>query len=75
MFFFNIRDVPGFDRNLKPRAEFMPSTGLRIVVVPASLLSEFVILAHSNTQNNVETCGILAGKLVRLDHLLSIQLT
>ena len=53
---------------------FMPSTGLRMVVVPASLLSEFVILAHSNTQNNVETCGILAGKLVRIFKSSSLAL-
>jgi len=52
------KGVPSVDRSLKPR-----TTGLKTVVVPALLLNEFIMLAHSNTENNIETCGILAGKL------------
>nr|CAH0109413.1 unnamed protein product [Daphnia galeata] len=68
------REVPGFDRNLKPRTIFLGPSGLRTVVLPAALLDEFVSLANSNTRSNVETCGILAGKLEQnqfhITHLL-----
>jgi STAM-binding protein len=39
--------------------------GLRRVLIPAQLLPRFMLLAQSNSDNNVETCGILAGSLVR----------
>ena len=39
--------------------------GFRRVVVPADVDREFLARASSNTRRNVETCGILAGKLVR----------
>jgi len=65
--------VPSVDRSLKPRSE-LSTPGLKKVVVPASLLNEFIVLAHSNTENNIETCGILAGKLAHnqfwITHLL-----
>lgn len=60
---FSAKAVPSVDRSLKPRSE-LSASGLKKVVVPASLLNEFIILAHSNTDNNIETCGILAGNLV-----------
>lgn len=36
---------------------------LRPVHVPQCLISKFLQLAARNTQNNLETCGVLAGKL------------
>ncbi|XP_063532775.1 STAM-binding protein-like A [Cydia strobilella] len=39
--------------------------GLRAVVVPAGLMAQFLRLAQPNTRKDVETCGILAGKLER----------
>lgn len=30
------------------------------------MLNTFLVLAQKNTINNVETCGILAGKLVNI---------
>ncbi|XP_047526044.1 STAM-binding protein [Pieris napi] len=39
------------------------SGGLRTVVVPATLLSKFLVIAAANTAKNIELCGILAGKL------------
>lgn len=37
---------------------------LRQIVVPGNLTKRFLEKAQSNTFNNLETCGILAGKLV-----------
>lgn len=37
--------------------------GLRDVLVPADLPRKFLVKAEHNTLKNVETCGILAGKL------------
>ncbi|KAK4004809.1 hypothetical protein OUZ56_006533 [Daphnia magna] len=65
------KELPGFDRNLKPRTIFLGPSGLRTVVLPASVLDEFVSLANSNTKNNVETCGILAGKLEQNQFLIT----
>lgn len=36
---------------------------LRPVHVPQCLISKFLELAARNTENNLETCGVLAGKL------------
>lgn len=38
---------------------------LRPVHVPQCLISKFLRLASQNTNNNLETCGVLAGKLHR----------
>lgn len=56
---------PYFDRSLKPDA---PPTSLlegflRQIVVPDDTMTKFLTLANKNTVNNVETCGILAGRL------------
>ena len=40
--------------------------GLRDVYIPAELMVKFFNLAQPNTTNNIETCGIICGKLVRL---------
>ena len=39
--------------------------GLRQVVIPTELISKFLNLASTNTRKNLETCGILAGRLVK----------
>lgn len=38
--------------------------GLRHIVVPRNLCSEFLQLASANTAKGIETCGVLCGKLV-----------
>ncbi len=38
--------------------------GYRPVYIPADTASQFQEIASTNTNNNIETCGILAGKLV-----------
>lgn len=53
---------PTVDRSLKPSTSLIEGE-LRTVVVPSILMGKFLSLAQSNTKNNVETCGILAGKL------------
>lgn len=60
-----INGVPDIDRSTKP--DHFTSTGfsgLREVVVPSDLMRKFMVLAEHNTLRNIETCGILAGKLV-----------
>ncbi|XP_054261603.1 STAM-binding protein-like isoform X2 [Macrosteles quadrilineatus] len=65
--------VPGVDRSTKPHS-LLSSTlsnklGLRTVVVPHILHAKFIMLAQKKTENNIETCGILAGRLDH-DHLV-----
>lgn len=47
---------------------------LRNLVMPTKLIQEFLNVASTNTTNNRETCGILAGKLEKnkltVTHLL-----
>ncbi|KAM3961012.1 STAM-binding protein-like A [Aphomia sociella] len=52
----------GFNSVLPPLSA---SQRVRTVVVPAALLARFLHLAAANTAKNIETCGILAGKLER----------
>lgn len=59
---------PVVDRSLKPGAlsiiENVPTIeGLRHIVVPRNLCSEFLQLACANTAKGIETCGVLCGKL------------
>ncbi|XP_078485939.1 STAM-binding protein-like A [Ciona intestinalis] len=37
--------------------------GLRTILSPADLPTKFMQLAHGNTSRNIETCGVLFGKL------------
>lgn len=65
----NIPATPSVDRTVKPALGPASTTsfvrsGLRIVVVPKKVMMHFLTLANKNTLNNIETCGILAGKLV-----------
>lgn len=53
---------PGFDRSLKPSVSFMEG-GLRTVKIPHDTMKRFLDVARSNTSNNIETCGVLAGQL------------
>ncbi|KAF7265439.1 hypothetical protein GWI33_021098 [Rhynchophorus ferrugineus] len=66
---YNIPSMPSFDRSKKPSdhviANQFDNASLRIVVIPSRVMSSFQNMAQSNTLNNVETCGILAGKLER----------
>ncbi|XP_022237832.1 STAM-binding protein-like [Limulus polyphemus] len=72
--------VPVVDRSTKPSSLLSPGPssthafGLRTVIVPVGLMDSFLQLAQSNTSQNVETCGILSGKLCQnrftITHLL-----
>ena len=58
---------PSFDRTLKPKANNQANNyNLRTVYLPNDLIKKFLEVSASNTQRNIETCGILAGKLVNL---------
>ena len=47
---------------------FSSVEALRPIVVPGNLVTVFAQLAHGNTLRNIETCGILCGRLVRAKH-------
>lgn len=59
--------LPSIDRSVKPNYLLSPTTSshgkLRLVVVPGNLMKNFLQIAQRNTQRNIETCAILAGKL------------
>jgi len=55
------------DRSTKPMLCKNPSSNpynLRQIIVPGNLTKRFLEQAQNNTFKNLETCGILAGKLV-----------
>lgn len=56
---------PSIDRTLKPTvsSESLMEGLLRQILVPQDTMSKFLALASKNTANNIETCGILAGRL------------
>lgn len=59
-------DKPAFDRTLKPSPTSVLAAGtLRSVIVPTNTMAKFLQLAARNTATNVETCGILAGRLAQ----------
>lgn len=59
-------DKPAFDRTLKPSPTSVLAAGtLRSVIVPTNTMAKFLQLAARNTAANVETCGILAGRLAQ----------
>ncbi|OAD61644.1 STAM-binding protein [Eufriesea mexicana] len=64
---------PTIDRSTKPSL-LCDNFTLRDIVLPTKLMHSFLMLASTNTMNNKETCGILAGKLERnkllVTHLL-----
>jgi len=53
---------PLVDRNLKPKTAGN-IYNFRTINVPSDLAQKFLDLAQANTSRNIETCGILAGKL------------
>eukprot|EP00057_Strongylocentrotus_purpuratus_P032761 XP_788766.1 PREDICTED: STAM-binding protein-like A [Strongylocentrotus purpuratus] len=69
------RPAPTVDRSLKIDRTNKPAQmlgiasstsnlhGLRDLFIPADTMERFLVLASHNTQRNLETCGILAGKL------------
>ncbi|XP_020288708.1 STAM-binding protein-like [Pseudomyrmex gracilis] len=66
--------TPTVDRSTKPSLLTSDGLSLRDVILPNKLMHNFLSLAFSNTMNNIETCGILAGRLERnkllVTHLL-----
>ena len=55
---------PEVNRALKPFRNVLANThNLRIVSLPAETSRKFLNLAEANTSRNIETCGILAGRL------------
>lgn len=48
----------------KPSAYLENGTPLRTVFLPPNLRHQFLALASSNTNRNLETCGILCGTLI-----------
>jgi STAM-binding protein len=61
---------PKFDRQLKPSTSFLDGA-LRTVVVPETTMDKFLKLALANTRANIETCGILAGRLAQNKLIIS----
>lgn len=68
---------PQIDRSLKPTSPDISASatgGLRTIAVPKDTMYRFLYLAAENTARNVETCGILAGKLAhnqfKLTHVI-----
>lgn len=63
---FRIPSAPSFDRTKKPSDSDIAydSKILRTVVIPVKVMTLFQAMAHSNTFKNIETCGVLTGKLV-----------
>mgnify|MGYP005985210123 FL=1 len=62
-----IPGMPTVDRSKKPLDPLstrFESVALRRVIVPSKVMIQFQTMAQRNTMNNIETCGILAGKLV-----------
>eukprot|EP00794_Sanderia_malayensis_P016941 gene16942-18648_t len=64
--------IPYVDRAIKPklstfldRQDSTPINGMRRIYIPDELISKFLSIASSNTRMNLETCGILTGRLAR----------
>lgn len=70
----NQPSAPSFDRSTKPSgfySLFGGTEGLRRILVPVGLTLKFLELAKPNTGRNVETCGILAGRLSLNDFIIT----
>lgn len=57
--------TPAVDRSTKPvmSGDTSSISGLRKIHIPGDLVSHFLHLASENTRKNLETCGILTGRL------------
>ncbi|CAG9834445.1 unnamed protein product [Diabrotica balteata] len=64
---------PEIDRTKKPSDIYgrYDSNLLRPVVVPVQLMTLFQAMAQSNTFKNIETCGILCGKLEKNELIIT----
>ncbi|XP_017874112.1 PREDICTED: STAM-binding protein-like A [Drosophila arizonae] len=76
----NSSSKPAFDRSRKPqfnRTDSLLAGSLRCVNVPGDTMDVFLKLAHANTSNNIETCGVLAGHLAHnelyITHIIAPQ--
>lgn len=58
--------APTFDRSLKPQSSVSQNRyNLRTIILPGETAKKFLDIAEANTLRNIETCGILAGKLTQ----------
>lgn len=62
---------PRVDRSTKPSDSKGNNYNLRTVYLPSDLSERFLDVAKSNTNKNIETCGILAGRLSQNVFVLS----
>ncbi|XP_019878570.1 STAM-binding protein-like [Aethina tumida] len=69
--------VPSVDRSSKPSSLVLDNFDknvLRTIIIPMKVMTLFQVKAASNTNNQVETCGILTGKLenhqLKITHLI-----
>jgi STAM-binding protein len=58
-------DTPSDDRMFAATAHLENGTALRTIFLPSTLRTTFLRLAYKNTQANLETCGFLAGTLMK----------
>ena len=71
-----IQAVPDINRSTKPEPMVRMTSvdGARKMLVPRDVSTKFLQVVAPNTRQNLETCGILAGKLARscfrLTHIL-----
>lgn len=76
----SLQKKPTFDRSQKPTAKEQKSSeslyegAFRTVIIPSETMKKFLNIASRNTNNNIETCGILAGCLaknqLRITHII-----
>lgn len=58
----SLKSLPSVDRSTKPNSVVIAG-GLRRVIMSRSIGEDFLRAASSNTAQNIETCGILCGRL------------
>lgn len=61
---------PAIDRSLKPDAQ-TNKYNFRTIILPSDTTKKFLEIAQANTSRDIETCGILAGKLSKNVFILS----
>lgn len=54
---------PSYDRATKPSSFSLMEGGLRNLKIPDDTMQKFLDVARSNTLKNIETCGVLCGRL------------
>merc|ERR1711860_180438 len=59
------------DRSKKPSLNESSQSGLKSMTVPTSILQKFLNAAQRNTSNNIETLGILGGKLSKKNFVIT----